>query len=406
MLSWADMSASSGTAPNLTPGGTVAVRAIRHRYQAGQLKPQDGSWYARFYDEVSDGNGEPRSKERWKKLGRIEEYPRERDILPIFEGFMQAVNDRLMGAVGPDPILRVYIEQNYLPSLRLERKTIRGYRDTWNLHWKERIRDLAFGQLHPDVAFRLLKEIADQDDISKTTLQRVKAFMSGVYTHAREQGDFRGANPVTGLRLQKIKARRAKKMPFNSLAETLAYIKVVDGLRAKTAIATAGFAGLTVSELQGLDWKDRYDGQWHVERKVVEGRTGDTKTAARQEGVPIIPYLQKITDKYRKSVGCPAEGAVFGRWMNNLKRDHITPQLKKKGMKWNGWHAFRRGLATNLHEMGVPTKVIQRVCRHADEATTKKHYIHATEPGVRSGMRKLEASIIREKNERRKNSLL
>jgi hypothetical protein len=48
--------------------------------------------------------------------------------------------------------------------------------------------------------------------------------------------------------------------------------------------------------------------------------------------------------------------------MNNLKRDHITPQLKKKGMKWNGWHAFRRGgLATNLHEMGVPTKVIQRV---------------------------------------------
>jgi integrase len=175
--------------------------------------------------------------------------------------------------------------------------------------------------------------------------------MSGVYTHAREQGDFRGANPVTGLRLQKIKARRAKKMPFNSLAETLAYIKVVDGLRAKTAIATAGFAGLTVSELQGLDWKDRYDGQWHVERKVVEGITGDTKTAARQEGVPIIPYLQKITDKYWKSVGCPAEGAVFGRWMNNLKRDHITPRLKKKGMKWNGWHAFRRGLAWPGHQL-------------------------------------------------------
>jgi integrase len=62
-----------------------------------------------------------------------------------------------------------------------------------------------------------------------------------------------------------------------------------------------------------------------------------------------------------------------------------------------------RGLATNLHEMGVPTKVIQRVCRHADEATTKRHYIHATEPGVQSGMRKLEASIIREKYERRKN---
>jgi hypothetical protein len=67
-------------------------------------------------------------------------------------------------------------------------------------------------------------------------------------------------------------------------------------------------------------------------------------------------------------------------------------------------NAFRRGLgglATNLHEMGVPTKVVRRVCRHADEATTKKHYIRATESGVRGGMRKLEASITREKHERR-----
>jgi len=48
---------------------------------------------------------------------------------------------------------------------------------------------------------------------------QLKAFMSGVYTQAREQGDFRRPNPLTGLRLQKIEARRAKKMPFNPLAE-------------------------------------------------------------------------------------------------------------------------------------------------------------------------------------------
>ena len=48
-------------------------------------------------------------------------------------------------------------------------------------------------------------------------------------------------------------------------------------------------------------------------------------------------------------------------------------------MIWKGWHALRRGLATNLHEMGVPTKVIQRICRYADEATTKKLYMRATD---------------------------
>ena len=139
-----------------------------------------------------------------------------------------------------------------------------------------------------------------------------------------------------------------------------------------------------------------------MERKVVEGRTGDTKTEARQEGVSIISYLQRITDEYWKSLGCPVKGSVFGRWLNNLKRDHITPQLKNKGTKWNGWDAFRRGLATNLHDMGVPTKVIQRICRHADEATTKKHCIHATE--TRGAARHGEARSfdntreIREKN--------
>jgi integrase len=77
------------------------------------------------------------------------------------------------------------------------------------------------------------------------------------------------------------------------LSDVLTSIEMVDGLRARAAIATAAFARLTVSELEGLDWKDRYDGQWHVKRKVVEGRTGVTKTEARQEGVPIIPFLRR-----------------------------------------------------------------------------------------------------------------
>jgi hypothetical protein len=70
-----------------------------------------------------------------------------------------------------------------------------------------------------------------------------------------------------------IQHRKYRAIPIDSFGNdrglTLAYIRVVDGLRAKAAIATARFAGLTVSEPQGLDWEERYDGQWHVERKVV-----------------------------------------------------------------------------------------------------------------------------------------
>jgi len=133
------------------------------------------------------------------------------------------------------------------------------------------------------------------------------------------------------LRLQKFKARRPQKMTFDSLAETLAYIKVVDGLRAKAAIATAGFAGLTVSELQGIDWSDRYDGQWHVERKVVEGRTGDTKTEARQEGVPIIPYLQRIHRQILEGSRMPRQRVGFRQMDEQPEaRPHHTAVKEKR----------------------------------------------------------------------------
>jgi site-specific recombinase XerD len=42
--------------------------------------------------------------------------------------------------------------------------------------------------------------------------------------------------------------------------------------------------------------------------------------------------------------------------------------------KWHGWHALRRGLATNLREAGADMKDIQSILGRADESTTAKHY--------------------------------
>ena len=48
-----------------------------------------------------------------------------------------------------------------------------------------------------------------------------------------------------------------------------------------------------------------------------------------------------------------------------------------------------------------PLKLYREYAVTPAKQPMKKHYIHATEPGVRSGMRNLEASITREKHERR-----
>jgi integrase len=43
--------------------------------------------------------------------------------------------------------------------------------------------------------------------------------------------------------------------------------------------------------------------------------------------------------------------------------------------EWHGWHGFRRGLATNLHDLGVPDITIQAILRHSSVNVTRACYI-------------------------------
>jgi integrase len=80
--------------------------------------------------------------------------------------------------------------------------------------------------------------------------------------------------------------------------------------------------------------------------------------------------------------------------LDNLADRVIKPVLKANGLK-RGWHAYRRGLATNLHELGVPDKVIQAILRHEDVSTTQRSYIKTVPRVVTEAMRRLEAKIAR-----------
>ncbi len=43
---------------------------------------------------------------------------------------------------------------------------------------------------------------------------------------------------------------------------------------------------------------------------------------------------------------------------------------------WHGWHAFRRGLATNLHTLGIDGKTIQSILRHSTLALTMNIFVN------------------------------
>jgi len=61
--------------------------------------------------------------------------------------------------------------------------------------------------------------------------------------------------------------------------------------------------------------------------------------------------------------------------------------------EWRGWHAFRRGLATNVNRLGVDDSVIQRILRHSHVAVTQAYYIKTASEDAKAAMQKLETAL-------------
>jgi hypothetical protein len=70
----------------------------------------------------------------------------------------------------------------------------------------------------------------------------------------------------------------------------------------------------------------------------------------------------------------------------------IRPALEAEKIPWHGWHAFRRGLATNLHRLAVSDKVIQQILRHANVTTTINIYVKMVTRDAEEAMKRLESN--------------
>jgi integrase len=79
--------------------------------------------------------------------------------------------------------------------------------------------------------------------------------------------------------------------------------------------------------------------------------------------------------------------------LDYLTRNVIVPATSASGLEWHGWHSFRRGLATNLYELGVKDIVVQAILRHSDVNVTRKNYIKPVQAGVIDAMNQLEIQL-------------
>jgi integrase len=390
----------------------------RDRKQTGYIYRRGDWWVLRYRVQVFEG-GNLRFIQRAQRLAPVDaDHKSKESVRHLAEELLQPINDqRHLGAMAT--ALGNFVTNIYLPHVKVQKRasTYNGYRNIWRRYLGAQCSSWWLREVRTHDLQSLLRVVAQEHNLSGTTLRHVKALLSGIFNHARQQGYLDRANPVLGVGIPK--ARPAGETYAYSLEEVMHIIGTLPQ-PAATIAATAAFTGLRRSEIQGLLWENYNGKELRVTRSVWLGIVDEPKTTKSKAAVPVIAPLRRMLDTYRVACGSPESGVMFANsagkplCLNNLTNRCIQPRLefclqcgqsraKHEGehlfdrdgsrITWHGWHAFRRGLASNLYRLGIPDKTIQAILRHAALATTMNIYVKQVPEDSVKAMKVLEDSV-------------
>ena len=379
--------------------------------QTGKIYVKGNRWYFRYQEPVVDGQGK-RWRDRYINLAPRERFP---SAAAVEKECRQVISDALGKAdimtADTMQLVNDFVQKVYFPGRKddLRASTLVSYKNIYSRHLKSRFDGLRLCDFKLQLAQDILNRIARENPhLSSQTMKHLKWFSVSVFNFAAQQGAFNpeAKNPFFHAAIPKTPQHRSEPTRFATLDTVLDMIEVLDEPTA-TVVALAAFSGLRKSEIQGLRWEDLKGEELHVQRtawrptQIVE----QTKTEASRGAVPIIPELAKHLENHRNDF--PTDGFIFtgakmGRPLDlhNLANRVIRPALAKKGIAWCGWHGFRRGLATNLYELGVEAKTRQAILRHADVSVTEKHYVKPVSKVSAAAMAKFQGVLRAKKKER------
>jgi integrase len=345
----------------------------------GSLSISHGSYFLRVYV-----NG----KQRRINLGRIERFRSKKAV-------DDAAREALISIRRSDPsgklTLAEYTKLIYLPIVktRVRHSTYEGYRQIYRTHIQPRPEaKLALWEYSTHEVQRLLNAVAEEKSLTTTTLKHVKALLSGIFRMAIIAKERSGSNPVHEAILPTYSARQ----PGDTVAYDLETIRAVlprVSLPVRAALAIAFYSGLRRSEIQGLHWSDYDDQSITVRRSVFHGRESAPKSKASRSTVPVIPALKVILDEYKDE----HSGPLFPTQLDDLTRRPLRHAFAEVGSRWVGFHAARRGLASNLFALGVEPGVVQKILRHSSLAVTMTHYVKVGDRQKEAAMEQFSRSL-------------
>ncbi len=395
------------------------------REQKGHVFRKGASWYVRFRDDVLQADGTIKRVQVCKQLP-VEyggDYRTEKSVRAFAADILAPLNG---GLLNPQSTMLVseFVERVYLPEYvekNLRPASLKQYRDVWANHLKPRMGALTLRGFRTVHGEQTLAQIAAQAKLGRSSLRHCKAFLSGAFKQAKRLGILDGINPIQDVSIPRVPEAEEDTHAY-SLAEIKAMLAML-GEPARTVVLTAAFTGLRKSELRGLTWAD-FDGrELTVRRSVWNSTVSEPKTRRSRAPIPVVKPLADALNAHRLRAGklaqpeLPIFQAGNGQPLNldNVARRVVIPavslcvvcrkpedehkpeahlfKLDESLPKWHGWHAFRRGLATNLHTLKVDDKTIQAILRHSNIRLTQNVYIKSVTESQVSAMDTLSATF-------------
>jgi integrase len=395
------------------------------REQKGYVFHRYNSWFVRYWDDVLQPDGAVKRVQVCKKLD-VEysgEYRTAKSVRPFVAQMLAPLNS---GLLNPQSTMLVsdFVEKIYLPEYvykKLRPATHKQYRDVWNYYLKPRMGKLTLRGFRTVHGEQMLAQIAAQAKLGRSSLRHIKAFLSGAFKQAKRLGILDGINPVMDVSIPRVPEAEEDTYAY-SLSEIKTMLAVL-AEPARTVVLTAALTGLRKSELRGLTWEN-FDGKdLSVTRSVWNSTVSEPKTRRSRSPIPVVKPLADALETHRLRAGILAQPGlpIFqagnGQPLNldNLARRVIMPALSRCAVcrepeaehkteghlfkrdaslpEWHAWHAFRRGLATNLHALAVDDKTIQAILRHSNVGLTMNVYVKSVSESQVSAMDALSEKL-------------
>lgn len=392
------------------------------RQQHGYIWKAGRNWYGRWREDVLE-DGQVVRKQRSAKLADVcDRYRSKADVRPLLADRLRPINERRTRPESTLPVAE-FVENYYMPFVEENFKpsTVAGYKHLWEHYLAPRLTRLVMRDFRTVHAANLLADLHRAHNLGRTTLKHIKAFLSGVFKYAKNQGALDGVNPIQDAMIPK-KALAPCETHAATLDEVLAIMDVLEKAgeqKACAAVALMFFAGLRPGEARGVCWED-YDGKQLVVRHSV---WHTFRTAPKTEGsakpVPVIEPLATLLAVLREADGHPTYGPILrgpsGKPLDlhnlanrvvirYLQRCAVCGKLKAEHEKathnfhrdtslprWHGWYSLRRGVATVITALSKDSLAAKGLLRHSSVSTTERHYIKDVPQNTIQAMKRLEA---------------